>query len=80
MKVGVVGAGINGLISAYALAKCGVKVVIYEKEHYIGGHAKTVAVDGVELDLGFIIFNRVSYKYYFFCLFTRLINCSSQPN
>ncbi|TMW87173.1 hypothetical protein EJD97_020330 [Solanum chilense] len=63
MKVGVVGAGINGLISAYALAKCGVKVVIYEKEHFIGGHAKTVAVDGVELDLGFIIFNRVTYPY-----------------
>ncbi|XP_049367996.1 uncharacterized protein LOC125832844 [Solanum verrucosum] len=71
MKVGVVGAGINGLISAYELAKCGVKVVIYEKEHYIGGHDKTVTVDDVELDLGFILFNRVTYPYmmeYFECL------------
>ncbi|KAK6793641.1 hypothetical protein RDI58_007094 [Solanum bulbocastanum] len=71
MKVGVVGAGINGLISAYELAKSGVKVVIYEKEHYIGGNAKTVTVDGVELDLDVILFNRVTYPYmmeFFECL------------
>ncbi|XP_055828344.1 uncharacterized protein LOC129896457 [Solanum dulcamara] len=58
MKVAVVGAGVSGLISAYELAKAGIKVVIYEKEHYIGG---TVTVDGVDLDLGFIIFNQVAY-------------------
>ncbi|XP_049386008.1 uncharacterized protein LOC125850167 isoform X1 [Solanum stenotomum] len=61
MKVAVVGAGISGLVSAYELAKSGVKVVVYEKEHYLGGHAKTVTVDGVDLDLGFMVFNRVTY-------------------
>ncbi|XP_059283049.1 uncharacterized protein LOC132036253 isoform X7 [Lycium ferocissimum] len=61
MKVAVVGAGITGLVCAYELAKAGVKVVVYEKEHYLGGHANTVTVDGVDLDLGFMVFNRVTY-------------------
>ncbi|WMV48057.1 hypothetical protein MTR67_041442 [Solanum verrucosum] len=61
MEVAVVGAGISGLIAAYELAKSGVKVVIYEKENYLSGHAKTVTVDGVNLDVGFIVFNRVTY-------------------
>ncbi|WMV48040.1 hypothetical protein MTR67_041425 [Solanum verrucosum] len=61
MEVAVVGAGISGLVAAYELAKSGVKVVIYEKENYLRGHAKTVTVDGVDLDVGFIVFNRVTY-------------------
>ncbi|PHT39151.1 hypothetical protein CQW23_22724 [Capsicum baccatum] len=58
MKVAVVGAGISGLVSAYELAKAGVEVVVYEKENYLGGHPNTVTVDGVDLDLGFMVFNR----------------------
>lgn len=58
-KVAVIGGGISGLVSAYVLAKDGVNVVIYEKEDYLGGHAKTVNVDGVDVDLGFMVFNRV---------------------
>jgi len=61
MRVAVVGAGISGLVSAYVLAKAGVEVVLYEKEDYLGGHAKTVSFDGVDLDLGFMVFNRVSH-------------------
>ncbi|PHT85571.1 hypothetical protein T459_07677 [Capsicum annuum] len=58
MKVAVVGEGISGLVSAYELAKAGVEVVVYEKENYLGGHPNTVTVDGVDLDLGFMVFNR----------------------
>ncbi|XVF66432.1 hypothetical protein PTKIN_Ptkin10aG0035200 [Pterospermum kingtungense] len=61
MRIAVIGAGISGLVSAYVLAKAGVKVVLYEKEDYLGGHAKTVNFDGVDLDLGFMVFNRVTY-------------------
>ncbi|KEH42686.1 putative cyclopropane-fatty-acyl-phospholipid synthase [Medicago truncatula] len=61
MRVAVVGGGISGLVSAYVLAKGGVNVVLYEKEDYLGGHAKTVNADGVDLDLGFMVFNRVTY-------------------
>ncbi|KAK9060115.1 hypothetical protein SSX86_020819 [Deinandra increscens subsp. villosa] len=63
MKVAVVGGGLCGLVSAYVLAKEGVEVVLYEKEDRLGGHAyaKTTVVDGVELDLGIMVFNRVTY-------------------
>ncbi|KAJ7954670.1 Cyclopropane-fatty-acyl-phospholipid synthase [Quillaja saponaria] len=61
MRVAVIGGGISGLVSAYVLAKEGVNVVLYEKEDYLGGHAKTVNFDGVDFDLGFMVFNRVTY-------------------
>lgn len=61
MRVAVIGAGVSGLVAAHVVAKAGVKVVLYEKEDYLGGHAKTVNCDGVDLDLGFMVFNRVSY-------------------
>ena len=59
MKVAVVGAGISGLVSAFVLAKAGVEAVLFEKEDYLGGHSKTVHFDGLDLDLGFMVFNRV---------------------
>ncbi|KAJ9700768.1 hypothetical protein PVL29_006200 [Vitis rotundifolia] len=61
MRAAVIGAGVSGLVSAYVLARDGMKVVLYEKENYLGGHAKTVTVDGVPLDFGFVVFNRVTY-------------------
>ncbi|KAK4857209.1 hypothetical protein QYF36_025693 [Acer negundo] len=61
MRVAVVGGGISGLVSAYVLAKSGVEVVLYEKEDYLGGHAKTVTFHGFHFDLGFMVFNRVTY-------------------
>lgn len=60
MRVAVIGAGISGLVSAYVLAKTGVDVVLFEKEDYLGGHAKTVSFDSRHLDLGFMVFNRVT--------------------
>ncbi|XP_022760327.1 uncharacterized protein LOC111306741 [Durio zibethinus] len=61
MKIAVIGGGISGLVSAYVLAKAGVNVVLYEKENHLGGHAKTVNFEAVDLDLGFMVFNRVTY-------------------
>ncbi|XP_054805334.1 uncharacterized protein LOC129308288 [Prosopis cineraria] len=60
-RVGVVGGGISGLVSAYELARAGVEVVVHEKQDYLGGHARTVNADGFLLDLGFMVFNRVTY-------------------
>ncbi|MCE3051074.1 hypothetical protein HAX54_048866 [Datura stramonium] len=59
MKVAVVGAGISGLVSAYELAKSGVQVVVYEKDGHLDCHAKTVTINGVDLGLGFLIFDRL---------------------
>ncbi|KAK8623815.1 hypothetical protein V6N13_065178 [Hibiscus sabdariffa] len=58
MKIAVIGGGISGLVFAYVLAKSGANVVLYEKEDHLGGHANTVHFDGVDLDLGFMVFNR----------------------
>jgi len=77
MRVAVVGGGISGLVSAYVLAKGGVNVVLYEKEDYLGGHAKTVNADGVDLDLGFMVFNRViTTNSPLFFTFLFCFNCS----
>lgn len=68
MRVAVVGAGVSGLAAAHELARSGggARVTVYEKEDCLGGHARTVAVDDddaaagtVQLDLGFMVFNRV---------------------
>lgn len=67
-RVAVVGSGVSGLVSAYMLVEGGAEVVLYEKEDYLGGHAKTVTVDGTQLDLGFMVFNRVSHISSFFFL------------
>lgn len=66
MRVAVIGSGISGLGSAYVLVNQGVEeVVLYEKEDSLGGHAKTVRFDGVDLDLGFMVFNRVRLPFPF---------------
>ncbi|GLU08230.1 hypothetical protein SLE2022_251540 [Rubroshorea leprosula] len=57
MRVAVIGGGICGLVSAFVLAKAGVSVVLYEKEDCLGGHAKTLNFDAVDLDLDFMFFN-----------------------
>uniref|UniRef100_I1QAP3 Amine oxidase domain-containing protein n=1 Tax=Oryza glaberrima TaxID=4538 RepID=I1QAP3_ORYGL len=63
-RVAVVGAGVSGLAAAHEAARGGggVRVTLYEREDSLGGHARTVAVDGdagpVDLDLGFMVFNR----------------------
>lgn len=60
MRVAVVGAGISGLAAAYTLAVTGdADVVLYEGEEYLGGHSRTVTADGIDVDLGFMVFNRV---------------------
>ncbi|KQJ81717.1 uncharacterized protein LOC100842201 isoform X1 [Brachypodium distachyon] len=63
-RVAVVGAGVSGLAAAHELCRAGgngVRVTVYEAEERLGGHARTADVDGVQLDLGFMVFNRVTY-------------------
>lgn len=74
MKIEVVGAGISGLVSAYVLTKAGAEVVLFEKEEYLGSHSKMVNLNGIDLDLGFTVFDPVIYLFflmnYTFCLIT----------
>ena len=64
MKIAVIGSGISGLSSAYFLSKK-YKVDLYEKEDHFGGHSFTYEIKEddkiVPVDLGFIVFNEVTY-------------------
>ncbi|MFB7949803.1 NAD(P)/FAD-dependent oxidoreductase [Kitasatospora phosalacinea] len=62
----VVGAGVAGLSAAYALARAGLEVELFEAEGRLGGHAhtqRTTAADGRELalDTGFLVHNTRTY-------------------
>lgn len=65
-RVAVVGAGVAGLSAAYALARAGVAVELFEADGRLGGHAhtqRTTAADGRELalDTGFLVHNTRTY-------------------
>jgi len=55
-RVVVIGAGIGGLVSAALLAARGSQVIVLEKEAWVGGKARRVAVDGAEIDGGPTVF------------------------
>ncbi|MDB5439283.1 MAG: NADH-ubiquinone oxidoreductase subunit 6, partial [Caulobacteraceae bacterium] len=64
MKIAIIGSGVTGLGAAYAL-QASRDITLYEKDARLGGHANTVSLDydgvGVQVDTGFIVFNRGNY-------------------
>ncbi|WP_372635339.1 protoporphyrinogen oxidase [Fodinibius sp.] len=44
-RIGILGAGISGLSTAYALSQKNIDVTVYEKEAVIGGAIKTAVID-----------------------------------
>ncbi|MBZ4021328.1 amine oxidase [Rhodobacter sp. TJ_12] len=67
MRIAVIGAGISGLGAAWLLR--GHEVVIFEAGKRIGGHARTIEVQGTRVDTGFLVCNRKTYP-----LFTGLMD------
>ncbi|MBS0472984.1 MAG: FAD-dependent oxidoreductase [Proteobacteria bacterium] len=63
-KIAIIGTGISGLGAAYLLGRKH-EIVVYEKAPRIGGHSRTITVDGngrpVPVDTGFIVFNEKNY-------------------
>jgi predicted NAD/FAD-binding protein len=80
-RIGVIGAGVAGLSAAWLLAKRH-RVVLYEKNPYVGGHTRTVEVNAsrgcVPVDMGFIVYNERNYPH-LSGLFGHL-GVSSQPS
>lgn len=62
-KIAVIGAGISGMGAAHALAKDH-RVVLFEAEDRLGGHARTKMAGpnrDTPVDTGFIVYNYVNY-------------------
>lgn len=51
-SVGILGGGISGLSSAYALSKKGINVTVYEKTSTVGGAIQTFSKDGWLIEEG----------------------------
>lgn len=62
-KVAIVGGGVSGLSTAWHLQTNAshVDVELFESEDRLGGHAYTVNVEGVDVDIGFMVFNESNY-------------------
>lgn len=60
-KVLVIGGGCGGLGAAWHLNRSEVDVTLYESGNYIGGHANTISVDGIDVDTGFMVYNSMNY-------------------
>ena len=60
MRIGIIGSGISGPSAAWGLAAKH-EVTVFESNAQAGGHAWTVDVDGEAVDLGFMVFNTVTY-------------------
>lgn len=61
-RIAIVGGGVAGLSAAWHLhANTKHAVELFEAESRLGGHAYTVTVEGVDVDIGFMVFNDQNY-------------------
>jgi len=67
LKVGIVGGGVAGIVSAHLAAK-NHDVTIFDKNSYLGGHTNTILIPsgpdaGTPVDTGFIVLNDQTYPH-----------------
>ena len=66
MRLAIIGTGIAGNATAYALSTCtNHEITVFDKEHRPGGHSATVDIDydgpRLSVDTGFIVYNELNY-------------------
>lgn len=80
MKIAIVGTGISGLVTGWALHDHH-EVTLFEAQSYIGGHTHTIDVKrdsgDYAVDTGFIVFNETTYPN--FCKILEQLGVASQP-
>jgi len=65
-RIAIVGSGISGIGTLYALRQSGHEVHLYESQNRLGGHTNTVLWKhndrSVAVDTGFIVMNTATYR------------------
>lgn len=59
-ELAVIGSGISGLSAAWLLSQKH-RVTLFEADGRIGGHSHTVEAQGQPVDMGFIVYNELTY-------------------
>ena len=76
MKIAVIGSGVSGLAISYLLNKKH-DITLFEKNDYVGGHARTVEINDngkrLAVDTGFIVFNMLLSLFFMKFFFNRLL-------
>lgn len=77
LRIAIIGTGISGL-GAASLLHPSHDITVYEKSSVIGGHTRTLQVNGTAVDTGFIVYNERNYP-----LLTKLfrhLDVKTQPS
>lgn len=77
LRIAIIGTGISGL-GAASLLHPSHDITVYEKAAVIGGHTRTLDVNGTAVDTGFIVYNERNYP-----LLTKLfrhLDVKTQPS
>lgn len=80
MRIAIIGGGISGMLTAYLLSRRH-DVTLFEANDYLGGHTRTLDVQGggstLGVDTGFIVFNERTYPN--FCRLLDKLQVASRP-